>query len=249
MPKRKFVQIENKHAILELFAEGKTFEKIFIAANAFKDPNSKEIVRQAGLKQVPIERVARRAINRRSKVSSNESIIALMEVENQYSLEGMIEHIYESDEEPFILILGDIRYPQNVGAIFRTAFAAGVNGIITPVEKSNFLTDEIVRISMGTALRIPIVEVGLFAAIKRLKKEAIEIIGVDMEGESLYKADLTGPKALVLGSEDIGVSSKLLERVDKRISIPMKGGLGSLNVGVSAAVILYEKVRQSGLHK
>ncbi|GAB4161050.1 MAG: 23S rRNA (guanosine(2251)-2'-O)-methyltransferase RlmB [Candidatus Dojkabacteria bacterium] len=242
--KRKFVQIENKNAIVELLEEGKTFEKILLANNAYKDDKTKHIVNLAGKRRIPVERVSRKSINRRSNTSSTESCIALMEVDNQYSLEGMMMHIRESGYLPNILIFSDVRYPQNIGAIFRTAYAAGVNGIITPVMKENILSDEIIRISMGTCLRIPICEVNLFAAIKRLKKEGAEILGLDMNGSSIYDTDLTGAKAFIVGSEDLGVTPKAIERCDKLISIPMREGLGSLNVGVSAGVVLYEKVRQ-----
>lgn len=227
-----------------MLQEGKRFEKIYLASTAYKDPKTRVIVELASYSQTPIEKVNRRSLNRRSKVSSNESVIGLIEVENQYTLEGLMELTYENEQEPFFLIFGDIKYSHNIGAIFRTAFAAGVNGIVVPVEKENFLTDEIVRLSMGTALRIPIVEIGLFAAIKRFQKDDIQVVSLDMDGENMYNSDLTGPTAIMLGSEDTGVSGKLLERSDKAVKIPMRKGLGSLNVSVSAGVVLYEKMRQ-----
>lgn len=249
MSKTKFIQVENKNALLEMLQEGKRFEKIYLVSTAYKDPKTKEIVRLASSMQTNIEKVTRRTLQRRSKVSSHESVIGLLEVQNQYTLDGLMEETYESGREPFFLIFGDIKYPHNVGAIFRTAYAAGVNGIVTPVEKKNFLTDEIVRLSMGTALRIPIVEIGLFAAIKEFQKNGINIVALDMDGESIYQSNLTGPMAIVLGSEDTGVSAKLLERADNSVSIPMRPGLGSLNVSVSAAVTMYEKIRQDWASK
>lgn len=244
MSKKKYIQIENKNAILELLRDGKQFERIMVAGNAFKDPKTREIINLTGQMGKPVDKVARRSLTRKSKTSSHESVIGLMEVENQYSLDGFVEMLKESKQDPFVLIFGDIKYPHNVGAILRTAFAAGVNGIVTPVEEGNFLTDEIVRISMGTALRIPIVETSLFSAIKELKKLAINVVALDMEQKLVFDADLTGPVAFLLGSEDTGVSSKLMERVDEAVSIPMRPGLGSLNVSVSASVVMYEKVRQ-----
>lgn len=244
MAKKKYVQIENKNAILELLRDGKKFERIMVAGNAFKDPKTREIINLTGQMGKPVDKVARRSLTRRSKTSSHESVIGLMEVENQYTLDGFLEMLTESKQDPFVLIFGDIRYPHNVGAILRTAYAAGVNGVVTPVDEGNFLTDEIVRISMGTALRIPIVEASLFSAIKELKKLAIKVIALDMDNKLVFDSNLTGPVAFLLGSEDTGVSSKLLERVDETISIPMRPGLGSLNVSVSASVVMYEKVRQ-----
>ncbi|WKZ31006.1 MAG: RNA methyltransferase [Candidatus Dojkabacteria bacterium] len=244
MPKRKYAQIENKNAILEILEEGKDFEKIYLANNAFKDPKTKKIMQIANARGIPVEKIARRSITRRSKTSSAESVIALMEIDNQVTIDDMLQGIYAKDQDPFILVFSDVRYGHNIGAIFRTAFAAGVNGVITPVEKANLLSDETIRISMGTCLRIPIAEMSLFAALKELQRNAIEVVSLDMEGESLFEANLTGPKALVLGAEDIGVSPKLLERSDRRVKVPMHPGLGALNVGVSAAVVMYEKYRQ-----
>ena len=101
------------------------------------------------------------------------------------------------------------------------------------------ISDETIRISMGAAERVPLVETNLFNAIKTLKKYA-----VDMEGKTYFEEDLTGPVAFVMGAEDTGISSGILERVDGRISIPMREGIGSLNVSSSAAILLYEKLRQ-----
>ncbi|MCB9790536.1 23S rRNA (guanosine(2251)-2'-O)-methyltransferase RlmB [Candidatus Nomurabacteria bacterium] len=244
MPRIKYAQIENKNALIELLEEGKPLEKIYLANNAYKDPKTKRVLELARKNNIPIEKIARRSISRRSKTSSHESVIGLMEIDNQYSLQELLSEAFTDGKQPFYLIFGDIKYPQNVGAIFRTAYAAGVTGIITPVQKANLLSDEIIRISMGTCLRIPIVEVGLFAAIKEIKKQGIPVLALDMDGKDLYDTDLTGPVAIILGSEYTGVSSKIRERIDGVISIPMNKGIGSLNVGVASAITMYEKYRQ-----
>lgn len=241
MIRRKFVQIENKNAILELLEEGKQFDRMYLANNAYKDEKTKLIMHIANQRKIPVERVARKSINRRSRTSSSESIIGLMEVDNQYDMEGLFEHLDETGQEPFFLILDDVKYSQNIGAIFRTAFATGVNGVITPISKGNLLTDEIIRISMGACLRIPIVEMNLFQAMSEIKKKAVKIYSLDMDGTPVFETNLSGPAAFILGAEDTGVSSKMNEKADQLISIPMKEGIGSLNVSVSAGVIMYMK--------
>lgn len=242
--RRKYVQIENKNALLELLEEGKNIEKIFLANNAFKDEKTKRIVELAQAAHIPIDKVARRSLSRRSRTSSTESIIGMMELDNMVDIDEMLSQIYEKGESPFILIFSDIKYPQNIGAIFRSAFAAGVNGIITPVQKGNLLSDEVIRISMGTCLRIPIAEMSIFAALKRLQSEGVTVNSMHMEGEPIYDQVMVGAQAIILGAEDVGVSPKVLERSDRLITIPMSPGLGSLNVGVSAALAVYEKFRQ-----
>lgn len=244
MPRTKFIQIESKNAILELLQEGKKFEKIYAAINSYKDPKSLEIFRIAGGRRVPIEKVSRKFLDRLSKASTYESVIGLMEADNMWSLTELLTKIHEQNVNPFFLLLDHLKYDLNIGAILRTAYASGVNGIITPVKSENFLTNESLRVSMGAAARIPIVEMNMFSAIQTMKKEGISVVALSMEGSEYYNVDLRGPVAFVLGAEDVGISARVLERADQTISIPMREGIGSLNVGASAAVICYEKLKQ-----
>lgn len=246
--RRKYVQIENKNALVELLEEGRPIERIYLANNAFKDDKTKKIVSLARAAGIPIDKVARKSLSRRSRTSSSESIIGMMPLDNMVDIEEMLEQIYEAGKEPFILILSDIKYPQNIAAIFRTAFAAGVNGVITPVQKGNLLSDEVIRISMGTCLRIPIAEMNLHSALKRLQQDGVTINALHMDGKAIYDEVMVGPQAIILGSEDLGIAPKLLERSDRLLNIPMSPGLGSLNVGVSAALAVYEKFRQERVY-
>lgn len=248
MPKSKFIQIESKNALLELLKEGRDFEKIYAVGNAFKDPKSAEIYQLASKKKIPIIKVSRRAINRRLRSSSSESIIGMMYSQNDWNLDELLETIYEEEKQPFFLILDNVKYAQNVTAIMRTAYAVGVNGIIVNTQDKSLISDETIRISMGAAERVPLVEMNLFNALKTLKKNGIPIYAVDMDGEIYYEKDLRGPIAFVMGAEDVGISTGVLERVDGKISIPMREGIGSLNVSCSAAILVYEKLRQEVTH-
>jgi 23S rRNA (guanosine2251-2'-O)-methyltransferase len=244
MSKSKFVQIESKNALLELLKEGRDFEKIFVASNAFKDLKSKEIFELAGKKRIPIVKVSRRTLNRKLRTSSSESIVAYMYSENDWDLGDLLDSIYKDNKIPFFLVLDNLKYAQNIAAIMRTAFGAGVNGVIVNPQEKSLISDETIRISMGAAERIPLVEMNLFNALKTLKDNDIKIYAVDMEGEYYYDTDLKGPVAFVLGAEDVGISAGIMQRVDKKISIPMREGIGSLNVSASAAILAYEKLRQ-----
>lgn len=245
--KKKYIQIENKNAILELLEDGRKFLKIFLALNAYKDPKTKQILELAAKKGIPIENTSRRIMNRRSKTSSIESIVGMLEPQNQFSLTGLLDMLHSKNEDPFFLIFDDLKYTQNVGAILRSAFAGFVNGIITPIRKDALFTDEIIRISMGAAERIPYVEMNLFAAIKELKKNAVKIVSLHMDGDVYFQSDLTGPVAFVVGAEDTGVSDKILERSDLSVTIPMKHGIGSMNVSASTAIVVFEKIRQESV--
>jgi 23S rRNA (guanosine2251-2'-O)-methyltransferase len=245
MAKSKFVQIESKNALLELLKEGRDFERLYVAASAFKDPKTKEIIEIAAQRKIPMLKVSRKIINRRLRTSTSESVLGYMYSQNDWSLEELLNHLADDgNKPPFFLILDDLKYTQNIAAIMRSAFAAGVNGIIINPQEKALVSDETIRISEGAAERIPLVEMNLFNAIKVLKDNDIKVCAVHMDGDYYYDVDLRGPIALVLGAEDTGVSAGLLERCDLKARIPMREGIGSLNVSASAAVMVYEKLRQ-----
>jgi 23S rRNA (guanosine2251-2'-O)-methyltransferase len=244
MSKPRFIQIESKNALLELLKEGRNFERIYISSNAYKDEKTKEIVDIAGRKRIPMFKISRREINRRLRTSKSENIIGMMHSDNDWKLSDLLTKLYSENKQPFFVILDDIKYTQNIAAIMRTAFGGGVNGIIVSPQKKNLVTNETIRISMGAAERIPIVEMGLFEAIKELKENDIKVVGITMEGKIYFESNLKCPFALVMGAEDYGISTGILERCDEKISIPMREGIGSLNVSASAAILIYEKLRQ-----
>ena len=244
MPKSRFYHIGSKNALLELLREGFEFEKILVATNAFKDPKTKEILSLAHKSKIPVVKTSRRVINRRSKGGGMESIVGLLIPTNTFSLETVINNIFDNGFEPNILVLDHLKYAQNIGAIFRTAYASGVNCVILPNKEFGYINEEVARISMGACFRIPVVNLSIINAIRILQKSGIPIYAIHMDGVEYYKADLTGPKAFIIGAEDVGVSSKVLENVEKKISIPMREGIGSLNVSVSAGVVLFERFRQ-----
>ena len=245
MAKTKFVQIESKNALLELLKEGRDFERLYVATSAFKDPKTKEILEIAGKRKIPVLKVSKKIINRRLRTSTSESVIGYMYSQNDWTLEELLDALEnDGNKQPFFIILDELKYTQNIAAIMRTAFACGVNGIIVNPQTKNLISNETIRISEGAAERIPIVEMNLFNAMKILKDNDIKICGVHMEGDFYYDVDLRGPVALVMGAEDTGISSGLLERCDVTASIPMREGIGSLNVSSSAAVLMYEKLRQ-----
>lgn len=244
MSKERFIQIESKNALLELLREGRDFERIYLASSAYRDEKTKEIVQLAEEKKIPLIRVPKKTLMRRLRASTSESVVGMMYSQNQWDLDDLLESIYKEGKMPFFLILDDVKYTQNIAAMMRTAFATGVNGIISHNTETNLITDETIRISMGAAERIPLVEMNLFTALKRLSKDGIKVCAVHMDGEVYFNSDLRGPIAFLLGSEDAGISSGMLERVDKKVSIPMREGIGSLNVSVSAGILMYEKLRQ-----
>ena len=244
MGKNYHIQVDSKNAILELLKAGKSFEKIYVATNAFKDPKTLAILEEARKRDIPIIKVPRRSIDRKSRGRGTKSVLGLLISENSWALDELLNHLFSQKKNPFFLILDDIKYAQNLGAIFRVAYASGVNGIILPVKNTSYIDSEVTRVSMGASERVPIVEMGIFEAMKDLKKNDVKILALQNEGGMYYDTDLTGPLAIVIGSEDEPVSSKILERVDGMVSLPMREGMSFLNISVSTGIICYEKLRQ-----
>jgi 23S rRNA (guanosine2251-2'-O)-methyltransferase len=244
MGKNYHIQVDSKNAILELLKADKSFEKIYVATNAFKDPKTLAILTEARKRDIPVIKVARRSIDRKSRGRGTKSILGLLISENSWALDDLLNHLFSQKKNPFFLILDNPKYAQNIGAIFRVAYASGVNGIVLPVKQNSYIDSEVTRVSMGASERVPIVEMGVFECMKDLKKNGVKILALHNDGEVYYEQDLKGPLALVIGSEDESISSKVLERVDGTISIPMREGVGELNVAVGTGVLCYEKLRQ-----
>ena len=152
----------------------------------------------------------------------------------------------EKDEAPLIIICDEITDPHNLGAIIRTAECAGAHGVIIPKRRSSGLTAVVAKASAGAMEYMKIARVSnLTAAIKTLKENGVWIYGTAADGAApLYHTDLTGPTAIVIGSEGEGMGRLVSESCDFMVSIPMKGHINSLNASNACAILLYEAVRQ-----
>ena len=162
-----------------------------------------------------------------------------------HSLEEVLALAKEKDETPFLLLLDELQDPQNVGALIRTADAAGVHGVLLPKRRSCPLNAVVAKISAGAVEYVPVVQIGnIPQTIEELKKLGFWIAGADMNGEDYYKSNLTGPMVIVVGAEGKGLGRLVKEKCDIIVSLPMQGGVSSLNASAAGAVLLYEVVRQ-----
>ncbi|MDL2233767.1 23S rRNA (guanosine(2251)-2'-O)-methyltransferase RlmB [Ruminococcaceae bacterium OttesenSCG-928-L11] len=151
------------------------------------------------------------------------------------------------DEPVFLIVADEIEDPHNLGAIIRTAEAAGAHGIIIPKRRSAGLTFAVAKTSAGAVSHIPVVRVSnLATTIDSLKKQGIWFYAADMDGEPWCQTDFSGPVGLVIGSEGKGVGRLVKEKCDYTVSLPMKGKINSLNASVAAGIIMYEVSRQRG---
>lgn len=239
--------VRNKNIILELLNEGVSFESISVAQNIKRDGKINRIVSLGSEKGIRVrEKVPSNMIRRRDG-SKPELIYGVVSIGGLWSLNSLIDSIYKRGEKPFFLLMNRVDFPVNIGTITRTAFAAGVNGIIFQGKEKEFINDDSMYYSRGALARIPLVKTSIFGAIKTLQKEGTKVFALEMGGDRYFDVDLRGAVALVLGDESEGLSNTVLEKCDGSLSVPMKRGMDSLNVSVSTSLVLYEKVRQEGL--
>jgi 23S rRNA (guanosine2251-2'-O)-methyltransferase len=242
----KGVQIEGRNAILEMLRQGVDFTKLYIEANVRMEERLDEIFRLAEERRIEIERVERARLNEISTTEVHMGVIGeASRPALAQSLRDVIEKCRARNKEPFILIIDEVVYQQNLGAIVRSANAAGVDCIVVPRKRGQGITAEVIRVSMGAAFFTPVIRESIYSALKTLSTEGVRIIGADMDGSVLYhEADLSGGVALVMGGEHKGLSDGIKRRCEQVVRIPIKGMVSSLNVSVSCAVLMYEKLRQ-----
>jgi len=243
----KIIKVRNKNAILELLKDGADFEKIVLADDLRQDNLTKEILSAAANRDIIVEKMPRHRMDKGRSGKSQEVLVGFLIPKSNWSLNNLLDDLSKKNRDPFFLLINRVGYANNIGVITRTAFATGVNGLIFQGEEDRFLNEETLHFSIGAIVKIPLVKMNIFEALKELHKNGIKTFSLQMGGATYFKEDLTGPVAFVLGAEGEGVSEKVSSRCDKKLTIPMRKEIDSLNVGVSAAIILYEKVRQEGL--
>jgi 23S rRNA (guanosine2251-2'-O)-methyltransferase len=232
------------HAVREAIEAGRELDRVLIRRGEGSD-----LIRQLqnDLKrlQVPVQYVPLERLNRITR-KNHQGVIAWMSLVSYSRIESVLPTIYESGEDPFILVLDGISDVRNFGAITRTAECAGVHAIVVPFTGSAAINADAVKTSAGALHRIEICrQKDLARALKFMKESGLKIFAATEKAEqSVYETDLTGPLALVMGSEGRGISAPLLRDADRWISIPMKGKISSLNVSVAAGVLVYEAIRQ-----
>jgi len=240
-------QLEGRNPVLECLVRGKReVHRIFLDQGARTDARIGRIVSLAKRRGVRIDRVDRRKLDKLAEGRVHNGIVAEVEPVALWSASSLLEYQLAHDIEPFWVLADGLSYEHNLGAVLRSALGFGANAVVVPTRRGAPLSPVAQRVSMGAVEEVPIVRESLFAALKVLKKAGVPSYGADMGGVPMGKARLSGPLALVMGAEGRGLSSKLRDKVTGVVSIPLAGGLESLNVSVATAVLMYEKRRQDG---
>ncbi|MDD6268052.1 MAG: 23S rRNA (guanosine(2251)-2'-O)-methyltransferase RlmB [Clostridium sp.] len=236
--------IEGRNAVLEAFRAGKTIDKLYVQ-DGCHDGVLNTITREARKHDTIINYVAKERMDQMSMTGKHQGVIAQAAAYEYAELDEIFAKAEEKGEPPFIFILDEIEDPHNLGAIIRTANLAGAHGVIIPKRRAAGLTATVVKASAGALNYTPVVKVTNIAqTIEDLKKRGLWFVCADMNGETMYRLNLTGPIGLVIGNEGEGVSRLVREKCDYIASIPMHGDIDSLNASVAAGVLAYEIVRQ-----
>ncbi len=231
-------------AIIEAIKSGRTMEKLLVKkglqGELFQELSS--LVRK---ENIPIQYVPYQKINKITR-KNHQGVIAYISPIEFQDLEHLLPGIFEKGENPLFLILDQISDVRNFGAITRTAECAKINAVIVPTKGSAQISSDAIKTSAGALLKIPICRsTNLFNTIKYMANSGIQIVSATEKSEDLYyDIDYTKPTAIVMGSEDHGVSSEILKISDYLAKIPILGEIESLNVSVASSVIIYEAVRQ-----
>jgi len=231
-------------AVIEAIRAHREIEKIFIQTGLTNDL-IKELIMTAKDHGAPYQFVPQQKLNHLSS-KNHQGVICLLSAVKYASVENLIDKAYAEGREPFFLIVDRVTDVRNFGAIARTTEAAGLDGIIMGDKGNAAITGDAVKTSAGALSHLPVCrEADLKKSIRFLKENGIQIIACTEKAEkSIYQLNFKSPVALIMGSEEDGISPELLREADELAKIPMKGKISSLNVSVAAGIAIYEVMRQ-----
>lgn len=238
-------KLEGRNSVLEALKAGRSINRIFVAKGD-REGSVNQIIAMARQSHILIQEIDRSKLDAISQTQSHQGVIALAAAKDYVEVDEILASAAASGRPPFIIILDEITDSYNLGSILRTANAAGVHGVIIPKRRAVGLTSAVSKASAGAIEYIPVARVtNIVQTIKNLKKQNIWVVGTDSSGEkSYFERDLTGPVALVIGSEGEGMGKLVRESCDFVVNIPMLGQISSLNAAVAGAIVTYEILRQ-----
>lgn len=231
-------------AVMEAIRAGRQIEKIYIQSGLSNDL-VKELIQLARQNQAPYTFTPQEKLNRLSS-KNHQGVICILSPIDYATLDNVIANAYDAGREPFVLLLDRITDVRNFGAIARTAECAGLDGIVIADKGSALITADSVKTSAGALNHLPVCRSSdLKKTVQQLRESGIRVVACTEKASKLiYEIDLNSPIALVMGSEEDGISPDILRVADELVKIPMKGKVGSLNVSVAAGIAIYETIRQ-----
>ncbi len=236
--------IFGRNSVAEAIKSGRPIDSVMVARGD-RSGSIPKIVADAKKAGIVIKEVDSKKLDFVCGYNNHQGIAALGAVKEYSTVEDIFMTAEERNEPPFIIICDEIEDPHNLGAIIRTAEAAGAHGIIIPKRRSASLSFTVAKTSAGAVEFMHVARVtNIPQTIEELKKRGVWVYCADMDGEPFYKSNLKGAIALVIGSEGNGVGRLVKEKCDVTLSMPMKGKINSLNASVAAGILMYEVSRQ-----
>ena len=236
--------VAGRNAVMEALKGSRSVNKLMIA-NGSTEGSIKEIIAVAKDKGINIQYWDRSKLDSIARGIRHQGVLAQVAPVQYAELEDILQVAKDRNEPPFIVLLDELEDPHNLGAILRTADAAGVHGVLIPKHRSCPLSATVAKTSAGAVEHVPVARVGnLVQTIKKLKQEGLWVAAADMDGKDYYDTDLTGPLLLIIGSEGQGVGRLVKEQCDFVVRIPMVGKINSLNASVAGSILMYEAMKQ-----
>lgn len=234
--------VEGKNAVSELIKTQKTIDKVLVQ-NGMRDADSKRLLAEIRERGVKVAFADKSVLDKQCKSGRHQGFIAFVSDYEYADLYDMIEKT--KDKDCFFLVLDGIEDPHNLGSIIRVAECGGLDGIIIGKHRSASVTDTVMRISEGGANHVAIAkETNINSAIDALKQAGVWVYGLELGGSDLYKTNLKGRIAIVIGGEDTGINRLTKQKCDGVVSIKMHGQINSLNASVACGVAVFEALRQ-----
>ena len=241
-PERMEDYIAGRNAVTEALKTQRPLDSVLIAKGQ-RQGSIGPIVARCRDNGIPVKEVDSRKLD--AMAPNNQGIIAVAACKEYASIEDLFAVAEERDEPPLFIVCDELEDPHNLGAILRTAEAAGAHGVIVPKRRAAGLTSTVYKASAGAVEYVPVARVSnITETLRELKKRGVWVYGLDMQGETWCSSDLTGPMALVVGSEGHGMTRLVREQCDFILSLPMQGHINSLNASVACGIVLYEVARQ-----
>ena len=240
------MKVEGRNAVRELVLKGSTIDKVLIQNN-LKDGVINELVDLLKNKKIRFQFVNANILNNESVTKHHQGVIAYTTEFKYSSTEDILEYAKECGEDPFILILDGIEDPHNLGSILRNCECMGVHGVIIEKTRACQVNETVIKTSAGATTHVKVAKVSnINNEIEKLKKQNVWVYGCELGGENLCKSNLTGPVAIVIGSEGRGTGKLTLKICDGSVTLPQYGKINSLNASVATGIVLYEVRRQRG---
>lgn len=236
--------IVGRNAVMQALESDRTIDSVTVAEGQ-RGGQAAKIIEICREKRIPVKYADSRKLDKLCGGAAHQGVAAFAAAHDYAELDDIFNLAQSRGESPFIVICDGLEDPHNLGAILRTAEAAGVHGVIIPKRNSVTLNYTVAKTSAGAIEYVPVVKVtNIASTIDTLKGRGVWVFGADMEGTPWTELDFTGSVALVIGSEGRGLSKLVREKCDFIASLPMKGKINSLNASVAAGIMMFEASRQ-----